>query len=108
MLLLLLLQLIIGNFGLSYDQQRVQMAMWCIMASPLLMSVDLRTIHPDSKVLLQNKNAIAVNQDPLGIQGKRIKKVSYLGAIYIVFSSQLHHLPLPFRLHLLLSPLFSP
>ncbi len=65
-------QLIIGNFGLSYDQQRVQMAMWAIMASPLLMSVDLRTINPMSKALLQNKNVIAINQDPLGFQGKRI------------------------------------
>ena len=52
------------------------MAMWCIMASPLIMSVDLRTIHPDSKALLQNKNAIAVNQDPMGRQGRRISKVT--------------------------------
>lgn len=66
--------LIIGNFGLSWEQQRSQMALWCIMASPLIMSVDLRTIHPMSKALLQNKGAIAVNQDPLGKQGRRVAK----------------------------------
>jgi hypothetical protein len=67
-------ELVIGNFGLSYDQERVQMAIWSIVAGPLLMSVDLRTIRPDSKALLLNRGAIAINQDPLGIQGRRIFK----------------------------------
>ena len=44
------------------------------------MSVDLRTIRAESKALLQNKAAIAINQDPLGKQGKRIAKV---GCIYL-------------------------
>lgn len=70
------LQLIIGNFGLSYEQSKSQMAMWAIFAAPLLMSVDLRTIRPEYKAILQNKAVIAVNQDPLGLQGKRIYKVS--------------------------------
>ena len=68
--------MILGNFGLSGDQEKVQMAMWSIMASPLVMSVDLRNIRDSSKALLQNKNAIAINQDPMGVQGKRIKEVS--------------------------------
>ncbi|XP_067832921.1 alpha-galactosidase A [Heptranchias perlo] len=66
--------LIIGNFGLSRDQQITQMALWAIMAAPLLMSNDLRRIDPDSKTLLQNRYIIAINQDPLGIQGQRISK----------------------------------
>ena len=65
----------VGDFGLSYDQQRVQMGMWAIMASPLLMSVDLRTIKKESKMLLQNPHVIAINQDPRGKQGTRMKKV---------------------------------
>ena len=69
------LQLVIGNFGLSYDQERVQMAIWAVVAAPLIASVDLRTIRPESKALLQNRGAIAINQDPLGIQGRRIYKV---------------------------------
>ena len=51
------------------------MAMWSIMASPLIMSNDLRTMRPESKALLQNKYAIAVNQDAMGKQGRRITKV---------------------------------
>lgn len=70
--------LIIGNFGLSYEQSKTQMALWAILAAPLLMSVDLRTIRPEYKAILQNKKIIAVDQDPLGIQGRRIYKVSNL------------------------------
>lgn len=68
--------LIIGNFGLSYEQSKTQMAIWAILAAPLLMSVDLRTIRPEYKAILQNKKIIAVDQDQLGIQGRRIYKVS--------------------------------
>ncbi|XP_030430757.1 alpha-galactosidase A isoform X2 [Gopherus evgoodei] len=67
-------KLVIGNFGLSWDQQLTQMALWAIMAAPLLMSNDLRHISPQAKWLLQNKDVIAINQDPLGKQGYRITK----------------------------------
>ncbi|XP_043830228.1 alpha-galactosidase A [Dromiciops gliroides] len=66
--------LVIGNFGLSWDQQVTQMALWAIMAAPLFMSNDLRHISPQSKALLQNKDVIAINQDPLGQQGYRLRK----------------------------------
>jgi alpha-N-acetylgalactosaminidase len=52
------------------------MAMWAIFAAPLLMSVDLRTIRPEYKAILINKKIISVNQDKLGIQGRRIYKVA--------------------------------
>ncbi|XP_062998135.1 alpha-galactosidase A [Elgaria multicarinata webbii] len=66
--------LVIGDFGLSCDQQVTQMALWAMMAAPLLMSNDLRRISPRAKALLQNKEVIAINQDPLGKQGYRITK----------------------------------
>ncbi|KAL4230402.1 hypothetical protein ACF0H5_010784 [Mactra antiquata] len=62
--------LLLGNFGLSYDQERVQMAMWSMFASPLIMSVDLCNMRQLSKALLQNKYLIAINQDKAGVQGK--------------------------------------
>ncbi|XP_072914607.1 alpha-galactosidase A [Hemitrygon akajei] len=66
--------LVIGNFGLSRNQQVTQMALWAIMAAPLLMSNDLRNLNPESKALLQNRFVIAINQDPLGIQGHHVTK----------------------------------
>ncbi|CAH2042586.1 unnamed protein product, partial [Iphiclides podalirius] len=64
--------LIIGNYGLSLDQARVQMAVWSVLAAPLLMSVDLATIRPEFKEVLLNRDIIAVDQDPLGRQGLRV------------------------------------
>ncbi|KAJ8718023.1 hypothetical protein PYW07_005953 [Mythimna separata] len=72
--------LLIGNFGLTVDQARVQMAVWSILAAPLLMSVDLDTIKPEFKAILLNKDIIAVNQDPLGQQGLRVWKKTDRGA----------------------------
>lgn len=66
--------LVIGNFGLSWDQQVTQMALWAIMAAPLFMSNDLRHISHQAKSLLQNKDVIAINQDPLGKQGYLLRK----------------------------------
>ncbi|XP_012668942.1 alpha-galactosidase A [Otolemur garnettii] len=67
--------LVIGNFGLSWDQQVTHMALWAIMAAPLFMSNDLRSISPQAKALLQDKDVIAINQDPLGKQGYLLRKV---------------------------------
>ncbi|KAG8201188.1 hypothetical protein JTE90_028843 [Oedothorax gibbosus] len=61
-----------GNFGLSYEEAKAQFALWAIMASPLLLSNDLRSLDEKYKELLTNKEIIAVNQDSLGIMGKRI------------------------------------
>lgn len=66
--------LIIGDFGLSMDQSRSQMALWAVMAAPLFMSNDLRTISSGARAILQNKMIINISQDPLGIQGRRILK----------------------------------
>ncbi|XP_017837279.1 alpha-N-acetylgalactosaminidase-like [Drosophila busckii] len=64
--------LLLGNYGLSYDQSKLQMAIWAIMAAPLIMSNDLASVRPEIKDILQNRHVIAVNQDPLGIQGRRL------------------------------------
>ena len=91
--LFLPLKLDIGNFGLSYEQERTQMAMWAIFAAPLIMSVDLRTIRPESKAILLNPRVVAVNQDKLGIAGSfKFSEVSttvngLTSYLKIVFSS---------------------
>lgn len=67
----------IGNFGLTYDQSKTQMAIWAILAAPLLMSNKLTEVQPHFKDILQNKKVIEVNQDKLGIQGTRVFRVSF-------------------------------
>ncbi|KAM7534309.1 hypothetical protein Aperf_G00000106465 [Anoplocephala perfoliata] len=55
-----------GNFGLSWDETRVQMGLWAMHASPLILSLDLENIRPDMKQILQAPLVIRVNQDKLG------------------------------------------
>ncbi|CAB4055900.1 Alpha-N-acetylgalactosaminidase,Alpha-galactosidase A [Lepeophtheirus salmonis] len=64
--------LIIGDFALSIDQSQYQMAVWATLAAPLIMSNDLRSLRPEFKEILQNRKIIRVNQDPLGIHGRRV------------------------------------
>ena len=54
--------LIIGNFGLSFEQSKTQMALWSIMAAPLLMGNDLRNLAPEMKAVLLADEVIAVDQ----------------------------------------------
>ena len=65
----------IGNFGMSDDQERVYMTMWAMWAAPLIMSNDLRSVKRSSKRLLLNRNVIRINQDELGIQARIVLEV---------------------------------
>jgi len=64
--------LIVGNYGLSLDQAKAQMGIWCMLAAPLILSADLRTIRPEFKEILTNRNLIKLDQDPLGVQARRV------------------------------------
>ena len=48
------------------------MAVWCVLAAPLIMSNDLRHLKPEFLDILSNPLAIKVNQDPLGVQGRMV------------------------------------
>jgi len=60
----------VGN-GLSDTDGRAHFSMWAIMASPLILGNDLTgTLSNATKATLLNKEIIAVDQDPLGYQGR--------------------------------------
>jgi len=81
--------IIVGNPHLSMGEQETQFALWAIFAAPLLMSNDLRTISDESKALLQNKEIIAINQDPLGKQGGYIWMDSETAPTQVVWIREL-------------------
>jgi alpha-galactosidase len=58
--------------GLNPDEDRTQMSLWCILAAPLLAGNDLRNMSPEVLAILTNREVIAVNQDPKGIEGHRV------------------------------------
>ncbi|XP_060116673.1 alpha-N-acetylgalactosaminidase-like [Heteronotia binoei] len=66
--------LLVGNSGLSLEQAKVQLALWAILAAPLFMSCNLRTISAEARDLLRNPLLIYIDQDPLGVPGRRIAK----------------------------------
>jgi len=58
--------IIIGNFALSLEESKTQMAMWSMWSAPLILSTDLDTLYDWEINILQNKHVIAINQDALG------------------------------------------
>jgi len=66
--------MMIGMDGLNETMCKTHMAMWCMMNSPLMLGLDLRRISKDDSIynIIANKELIALNQDALGIQAKRI------------------------------------
>ncbi|MFI6559100.1 NPCBM/NEW2 domain-containing protein [Streptomyces sp. NPDC050534] len=59
----------VGNGGMTDTEYRSHFSMWSVMAAPLLIGSDLRTASQATFDILDNKEVIAVDQDPLGKQG---------------------------------------
>jgi alpha-galactosidase len=64
----------IGNGKQTADEYKTQFTMWCLLPAPLLMGHDVRKMTEETKAILMNKEAIAVNQDPAVIPARRIRK----------------------------------
>ena len=64
----------VGNGGMTDTEYRSHFSLWCMMAAPLLTGNDLSRMSDATKLILMNKDVIAVDQDALVIQGKRIRK----------------------------------
>jgi alpha-galactosidase len=62
----------VGNGKLSLDENRLHMTLWCLLAAPLLAGNDLSNMKPEILAILTNREVIAVDQDPLGVQGHRL------------------------------------
>ena len=58
----------VGN-GMSTNEDRAHFSMWCMLAAPLIAGNDLFHMSKETKEILTNKEAIAVDQDSLGIEG---------------------------------------
>jgi hypothetical protein len=56
--------------GMSEAQFRTQFSMWAMLAAPLMVSADLISLGPSSAAVIANREAIAIDQDPAGLQGR--------------------------------------
>jgi alpha-galactosidase len=63
----------VGNGGMTATEYRAHFSLWAILAAPLMAGNDLDAMTPEIREILTNKEVIAVDQDPLGQQGRRIR-----------------------------------
>jgi alpha-galactosidase len=60
--------------GLTGIEYRTHMSLWCMACSPLMIGCDIRAMDKTTAETLMNREVLAVNQDPLGIPGRRVKR----------------------------------
>jgi alpha-galactosidase len=65
----------VGNGGMKDNEYRMHMTMWCLLAAPLLAGNDLTQMTPATLAILANREAIAVDQDSLGVQARRVLQI---------------------------------
>lgn len=72
----------VGNGNLTFEENKSHFSLWCMMAAPLILGNDIRRfILPDGTVdkndriykIITNKKLIDIDQDPLGMQCRRIR-----------------------------------
>ena len=60
--------------GLTEEEDKTHFGMWCMMSSPLLIGCDMHDIKGNALALMQNKELIALDQDPLSLQAYVVKR----------------------------------
>ncbi|GMN52681.1 hypothetical protein TIFTF001_021818 [Ficus carica] len=63
----------VGNGGMTKDEYIVHFSIWAISKAPLLLGCDVRNVTKDTMEIIANKEVIDVNQDPLGVQAKKVR-----------------------------------
>jgi len=64
----------VGNGGMTITEYRSHFSLWSILAAPLIAGNDLSNMTPEIHDILTNKDVISVDQDPLGREGRRVRK----------------------------------
>ena len=64
----------VGNGGMSTTEYRSHFSLWNLLAAPLMAGNDLKNMTPEIKEILTNQEVLAVDQDVLGMQGRRVSK----------------------------------
>jgi alpha-galactosidase len=73
----------IGNRHLSRIEQETHFFLWVIMAAPLILGNDVRTIDQEAILLLTNPESLAINQDLLGAQGRIVLDFNFESQVWV-------------------------
>jgi alpha-galactosidase len=63
----------VGNGGMTVAEYRAHFSLWCLLSAPLIAGNDIRSMTPDIRDILTNRDVIAVDQNAAQ-QGRRIRK----------------------------------
>ncbi|KAK2456303.1 alpha-galactosidase [Trifolium repens] len=63
----------VGNGGMTTEEYRSHFSIWALAKAPLLIGCDIQAMDNTTYELITNSEVIAVNQDKLGVQGKKVK-----------------------------------
>ncbi|KAK9275087.1 hypothetical protein L1049_022346 [Liquidambar formosana] len=63
----------VGNGGMTYSEYVVHFSIWAISKAPLLLGCDVRFVTNETLQIIGNEEVIAVNQDRLGVQAKKVR-----------------------------------
>ncbi|XP_068647023.1 alpha-galactosidase 1-like [Aristolochia californica] len=63
----------VGNGGMTNDEYITHFSIWAVSKAPLLIGCDVRNATKETMDIIANKEVIAVNQDPLGVQAKKVR-----------------------------------
>ncbi len=64
----------VGNGGMTDTEYRSHFSLWAMLAAPLIAGNDIRSMSEETRAVLTNKEVIAVDQDRLGRQARRVRK----------------------------------
>ena len=67
----------VGN-GMTANEDRAHFSMWCMLAAPLMAGNDITKMSQTTRDILTNKDAVAIDQDPLGVEGFRYRTANGL------------------------------
>jgi alpha-galactosidase len=59
---------------MTQSECRAQFSLWAVMAAPLILGMDMRYVDEPTLKIILNRDVIAIDQDPLGIPGRRIRR----------------------------------
>jgi alpha-galactosidase len=63
----------VGNGGMTDEEYRTHFSLWAMLAAPLMAGNDLRDMSAATRAILTAPEVIAIDQDPLGRQARRIR-----------------------------------
>ncbi len=68
--------MVMGMRGMTRGMDRIHMGLWAISSAPLMVGSDLTRLSPATLSLLNNREALAIHNDPYGLQAIKVAEPS--------------------------------